>query len=54
MNVGRNVRVDLPVLINEIFISPFADDNFKKEVQLKLSDNGLSSISIKDSEIRDQ
>ena len=54
MGIGRNVRVDLPILIKEVFISPFADETFKKDVQLKLSQYGLSAIPIKDSEIRDK
>jgi len=51
---GRKVKVDLPILINEIYISPFADESYKNEVKLKLSREGLSGIAVKDSEIRDQ
>jgi len=54
MGVGRSVKVDLPVLVNEVYISPFADESFKNDIQRKLSANGLSNIIIKNSEIRDQ
>ena len=54
-NKGRKVRVDLPVLINRVFISPFADEDFKKKVKKNiLKIKGLSGVAIKDSEIRDR
>jgi len=62
MTIGRSVKVDLDVLVKEIYISPFADESYKNKVQ-RLIENSLSvksnsinydGITVKESEIRDQ
>lgn len=51
---GRNVRVDLDELIDEIYISPFSTDSYKIQVKELVSKSTLSNYKIKESEIRDQ
>jgi len=54
LSKGRNVIVNLEVLIEETYISPFSDETYKHRVQQLLSDYNLGSFPVKDSEIRDQ
>ncbi len=50
---ARKIDVDLRAMINEIYISPFSDDEYSKKVTALLKANGLEMIHIKESGIRD-
>lgn len=56
MKQGRTVKIDIDELIHEVYISPFANEDYKLEVQKIV--NGINTINeryvIKDSEIKDQ
>lgn len=56
ISVGRNVKVDLKTLINQVYISPFADESFRIEVEglIDKSRNTKRDLVLKESEIRDQ
>jgi hypothetical protein len=48
---GRLVRVDLPVLVTDVYVSPFASPNFRKELPRLLKRHGLASAHVRESEI---
>lgn len=52
--VGRSVRVDINELIHEVYISPFASEEYRHEINKLLNGNNVQGFTIKDSEIRDQ
>jgi hypothetical protein len=54
INVGRSVRVDIDELIHEVYISPFADEGYRHQINEILNTNRLLGFTIKESEIRDQ
>jgi len=54
ISIGRNVRVNVGELINEIYISPFSTKAYRNEIKDLLKKSSLSGIVIKESEIRDQ
>ena len=54
LSKGRNVKVDLNTLIQEIYISPFADESYIKEIKGLLKKHKLKATLIKESEILDQ
>jgi hypothetical protein len=54
INVGRSVKVDIGELIHEVYISPFATEEYRQEINDLLNKNRLQGIKIRESEIRDQ
>lgn len=54
IDVGRSVRVDVNELIHEVYISPFATEEYRHEINKLLNGNRLQGFTIRDSEIRDQ
>jgi hypothetical protein len=54
INVGRSVRVDIGELIHEVYISPFATEEYRQEINDLLNKNRLQGFTIRESEIRDQ
>lgn len=54
INVGRSVKVDIGELIHEVYISPFATEEYRQEINDLLNKNKLQGIKIRESEIRDQ
>ncbi|WP_428024529.1 hypothetical protein [Arcobacter sp.] len=55
LSKGRNVRVDLDILVHEIYISPFSDTKYKEEIRKLFSNKNFINerFIIKESEIRD-
>lgn len=53
ITLGRLVRVDLPTLLSDVFISPFATSEFRHELPRMLKHYGLGATPINDSEILD-
>ena len=54
IHVGRSVKVDLPTLIHNVYISPFADASYAKEVGQLLKLSRLKVSTLMQSEIRDK
>lgn len=54
IQTGRSVAVDLQILINAVYVSPFADSSYSREVGNLLKSNGLKVGLLKQSEIRDK
>jgi len=56
INEGRTVQVKLDMLINKIYISPFAEPDYKEFVFNELTKTGLNNIDylVKDSDIEDK
>lgn len=54
MSTGRNVKIELNGLINEVYISPFADSSYTADVKSLLRSRISSTINIRESEILDQ
>ncbi len=54
MKEGRTVRVDLELLISELYISPFASEDFSDKVQTLLKEKCPTKISVRQSQIRDE
>lgn len=50
---GRLVPVHLPTLLSDVFVSPFASVEFRRELPRMLKRHRLGSVSIRDSEILD-
>lgn len=50
---GRNVRIDLPLLIQQVYVSPFADPGYAEQVSQRLHEAGLNPLLLRQSEIRD-
>lgn len=53
IKIGRTVKVDLNVLIHELFISPFADEKYIQKIQ-NMFKNSKINIKLMESEIRDK
>ncbi|MGT3242621.1 hypothetical protein ACVSUJ_08510 [Yersinia enterocolitica] len=53
IRVGREVKVNLHELIHEIYISPFASDNYRNKVRQLVQNSSLKNIKVVESEIRD-
>jgi len=51
---GRTVKVDLRTMIHHVYISPFADESYTREVGTLLKSAGLRIDLIKQSEIKDK
>ena len=51
---GRNVRIDLPQLIQQVYVSPFADPGYAELVSQRLYEAGLNPLLLRQSEIRDR
>lgn len=51
---GRLVRIDLPTLLSDVFISPFATSEFRNELPRMLKRHRLGATPINDSEILDK
>lgn len=54
IHFGRSVKVDINELIHEVYISPFATEEYYHEIDKLLNGNKLQGFTIKVSEIRDQ
>lgn len=54
LHTGRTVMVDIPVLIHDVYVSPFANSSYSREVGALLRRNGLKIGALKQSEIRDK
>jgi hypothetical protein len=52
--IGRNVKVDLSALIQKVYISPFATESMRNEVNALLLSANLPTECIRESEIRDK
>jgi hypothetical protein len=50
---GRLVKVELPVLVTDVFVSPFASSEFRKELPRLLKRHGLTAARVRESEILD-
>lgn len=51
---GRLVSVDLPTLLSDVFLSPFASSEFRRNLPQVLKRYNLLSVQIHDSEILDK
>jgi len=51
---GRLVSVDIQTLVHDVFVSPFAESGYSREVESLLQGNGLKVGLLKQSEIRDK
>ena len=54
IHTGRLVKVDVPILVHDIYVSPFADLSYSRDVGALLKNSGLKADLIKQSEIRDK
>ena len=54
INVGREVKVDLQTMVHDVYISPFADESYAKEVGTLLKSANFRLSKIKQSGIKDQ
>ncbi|MBW2185156.1 MAG: hypothetical protein JRG71_01770 [Deltaproteobacteria bacterium] len=56
ISVGRNVKVDLKHLIHQVYVSPFADESYRIEIEKLLlnSRETARNVTVKESEIREQ
>ena len=51
---GRSVDVEIPTLIHDIYVSPFADSSYSRDVGSLMKKHGLKIGILKQSEIRDK
>lgn len=54
MHNGRSVKVDIPALVHNVYVSPFADSSYSRDIGSLLKNNGLKVGSLRLSGIRDQ
>lgn len=54
IDVGRSVKIDSNELLHEVYISPFASEEYRRKINKLLNGDKLKGITIRDSEIRDQ
>lgn len=54
MKTGRSVAVDIHTLVHDVYVSPFAESSYAREVGSLLKSNGLKVGLLKQSEIRDK
>ena len=54
MQKGRLVRVYVAALIHNVYVSPFADSSYSRDIGSLLKSYGLKARLLKQSEIRDQ
>ncbi|NOT98524.1 MAG: hypothetical protein HOO97_05455 [Sideroxydans sp.] len=54
IHVGRSVKVDLQVMIHQVYVSPFADATYAKKVEALFRSAGIKDIMLKQSEIREK
>lgn len=54
IHVGRSVKVDLQMMIHQIYISPFADASYAKKVGALFRSAGIENVVLKQSEIREK
>lgn len=54
IHVGRSVKVDLQMMIHQVYISPFADASYVKKVEALLRSAGIEKVVLKQSEIREK
>ena len=48
------MQTDLPRLIQQVYISPFADPGYAEQVSQQLHEAGLNPLQLRQSEIRDR
>lgn len=54
MNTGRSVKIDLATLVHNVYVSPFADSSYSRDVGTVLRKNKSRISVLKESEIRDR
>ncbi len=54
IHTGRSVIIDVPTLIHDVYVSPFADSSYSRDIGSLMKSNGLKVGALKQSEIRDK
>lgn len=54
LSVGRTVKVEPSQLVQELYISPFADDGYTQKIHELVKNSNLKNVVLKKSEILDQ
>lgn len=54
MSVGRTVKVSLPDLVHRVYVSPFSDSGYGRDVVELVKSVGLRAGQVRHSEIRDK
>ena len=54
IHTGRTVSIEIPELVHDVYVSPFADSSYSRDVGSLLKNNGLKIGALRQSEIRDK